>query len=207
MANKTVLNKRSSVVVDGNPKIPTAEQLDYGEFAINYAAGVETLSIKNSENEIVSVLINGTLQTLAESLAMHEARNDNPHGVTKAQVGLSNVDNTVDVDKPVSTLQQAELDKKLNNAENGGVANNLTTNSTEVALSAAQGIILNRKISEMTGGAIEGLQSLENRVAAIEQEISEASAYIDSTLMPKAHSIISYLRNLRNLRNVSWIIL
>ena len=192
--SKKVLNKRSNVVLeDGNPKIPTAEQLDYGEFAINYAPGVETLSTKNANDEVVSVLINGMMQTIGESLAMHEARNDNPHGVTKEQVGLGNVDNTSDAGKPISTAQQAELDTKLNNAANGGVANNLTTNSSDVALSAAQGIVLQQKISEMTGGAIENLQALENRVAAVEQEIKEATSYIDGTLMPRAQEIHSQL--------------
>lgn len=192
--SRTVLNKRSNVVLeDGNPKIPTADQLNYGEIAINYASGVETLSTKNSDDEVVSVLINGMMQTIGESLAMHEARNDNPHGVTKEQVGLGNVDNTSDVDKLISTAQQAELDTKLNNAANGGVADNLTTNSSDVALSAAQGIVLNQKISEMTGGAIENLQALENRVAAVEQEIKEATSYIDDTLMPRAQEIHSQL--------------
>lgn len=37
----------------------------------------------------------------------------NPHGVTKTDVGLDKVDNTSDADKPISTLQQAEFDKKL----------------------------------------------------------------------------------------------
>lgn len=192
--SRTVLNKRSNVVLeDGNPKIPTADQLNYGEIAINYASGVETLSTKNADDEVVSVLINGMMQTIGESLAMHEARNDNPHGVTKEQVGLGNVDNTSDVDKPISTAQQAELNTKLNNAANGGVANNLTTNSSDVALSAAQGIVLNQKISEMTGDAIENLQALENRVGAVEQEINEAISYIDGTLMPRAQEIHSQL--------------
>lgn len=178
---------------DGTPKIPSADQLQQGEIAINYAAGLETLSTKNSNSEVVTVLINGLMQTIGESLAMHEARNDNPHGVTKEQVGLDNVDNTSDAEKPVSTLQQAELDKKLNNAANGGIANNLTTNSSEVALSAAQGIILQEKISEMTGGAIADLQALEERVSSVEQEIQEATSYIDSTLMPKAQEIHTQL--------------
>ena len=52
MSNK-VLNKRSSVVVDGEPKLPTPQQLDYGEIAINFADGYETMSIKNDEDEIV----------------------------------------------------------------------------------------------------------------------------------------------------------
>ena len=36
----------------------------------------------------------------------HVANKNNPHGVTKAQVGLGNVDNTADMDKPVSTATQ-----------------------------------------------------------------------------------------------------
>lgn len=42
----------------------------------------------------------------------HVARIDNPHGVTKTQVGLSNVDNTSDVNKPVSIAVQSALDTK-----------------------------------------------------------------------------------------------
>lgn len=40
----------------------------------------------------------------------HAARTDNPHGVTAAQVGLGNVNNTSDADKPISTAQAAALD-------------------------------------------------------------------------------------------------
>ena len=39
----------------------------------------------------------------------------NPHNVTKGDVGLGNVDNTADVDKPVSTAQQAAIDAKIGN--------------------------------------------------------------------------------------------
>lgn len=44
--------------------------------------------------------------------AAHEADTANPHSVTKAQVGLSNVDNTSDANKPVSTATQTALDAK-----------------------------------------------------------------------------------------------
>ena len=44
----------------------------------------------------------------------HVGRVDNPHAVTKAQVGLSNVDNTSDVNKPVSTAAQTALALKAN---------------------------------------------------------------------------------------------
>lgn len=44
----------------------------------------------------------------------HIANTTNPHNVTKAQVGLGNVDNTADASKPVSTAQQTALDLKAN---------------------------------------------------------------------------------------------
>ena len=53
----------------------------------------------------------------------HLENKNNPHGITKAQLGLENVDNTKDVDKPVSTKQQAALDNKLD--KTGDVQNNV----------------------------------------------------------------------------------
>ena len=52
MDTNKILHKRSTVVTDGSPKLPSAEQIDYGEIAINYADGYETISIKNSSNDI-----------------------------------------------------------------------------------------------------------------------------------------------------------
>ena len=49
-----VINKNSNVLIEGQPKLPTAEQLEPGEIAVNYAASGETLSIKNSNNRIVT---------------------------------------------------------------------------------------------------------------------------------------------------------
>lgn len=46
------------------------------------------------------------------ALAAHEVDTENPHHVTKAQVGLGNVDNTSDANKPISTATQTALDAK-----------------------------------------------------------------------------------------------
>jgi hypothetical protein len=46
------------------------------------------------------------------ALTAHTGNFANPHAVTKAQVGLSAVDNTSDAGKPVSTAQQTALDAK-----------------------------------------------------------------------------------------------
>jgi len=51
---KSISHKKSSIVENGGPKLPTAAQLELGELAINFADGYETLSIKNSNNEIVT---------------------------------------------------------------------------------------------------------------------------------------------------------
>ncbi len=47
------------------------------------------------------------------NLTAHINNKANPHGVTKAQVGLGDVDNTSDANKPISTAMQTALDKKL----------------------------------------------------------------------------------------------
>ena len=45
---------KSSVVVEGKPKLPQPSALVEGELAINYADGVETISIKNASSDIVT---------------------------------------------------------------------------------------------------------------------------------------------------------
>lgn len=53
------------------------------------------------------------LATAANAATAHAADTaNNPHAVTKGQVGLGNADNTSDAAKPVSTAQQTALDLK-----------------------------------------------------------------------------------------------
>ena len=54
---KIVKNIRSSAVIEGKPKLPQPTDLDFGEIAINYAKGYETLSFKNNSDEIVSLSV------------------------------------------------------------------------------------------------------------------------------------------------------
>ena len=53
MANKIIHTRSSAILADGAPKLPEADKLLYGELAINFAAGAETISIKNKNDEIV----------------------------------------------------------------------------------------------------------------------------------------------------------
>ena len=54
--------------------------------------------------------IDAAINAVQGNLTTHINDKDNPHEVTKAQIGLSNVDNTSDANKPVSTAQQAAID-------------------------------------------------------------------------------------------------
>jgi hypothetical protein len=71
----------------------------------------------------------------------------NPHDVTKAQVGLGNVDNTSDANKPVSTATQTALDTKTNKL----ITTNRQTASYTLVLSDAD------KLVEMNVGSANNL--------------------------------------------------
>ena len=58
------------------PKLPTSEQIKFGEIAINYLKDYETISIKNSEEEIVTfssdIAIDKKLETKADKTRVDE---------------------------------------------------------------------------------------------------------------------------------------
>ncbi|MBD5537770.1 MAG: hypothetical protein HDQ99_19395 [Lachnospiraceae bacterium] len=76
--------------LDSNRKIPSAN-LPFG----------------STENTIYDGALG---QALSDALSSHLADTNNPHALTKAQIGLSDVDNTNDASKPVSALQREAID-------------------------------------------------------------------------------------------------
>lgn len=58
------------------------------------------------------------------SLNNHIKDYTNPHKVTKTQVGLSNVDNTSDANKPISLATQKALDNKVGVVDGKGLSTN-----------------------------------------------------------------------------------
>jgi hypothetical protein len=73
-----------------------------------------------------------TLQTninaVADDLNNHVGDTDNPHATTKDQVGLGNVDNTSDANKPISTATQTALDSITDVNWTGDYNNGVTYN-------------------------------------------------------------------------------
>lgn len=72
-----------------------------------------TTALAYAEGDTVSLRVTAGVINSTET---HKNSVSNPHSVTKAQVGLGNVDNTADTAKPVSTAQQTALNLKANSA-------------------------------------------------------------------------------------------
>ena len=109
------------------------------------------------------------------ALDNHANRTDNPHKVTKDQVGLGNVDNTADINKPVSVAQQNALDtlsNSLNTAINNHVGN--TNNPHQVT-------------KEQVGlGKVDNTSDLEKPISvATQNAISEVVSNLDKHIADK----------------------
>ena len=66
-----------------------------------------------STNAQSGTAVSEAVSSVDTVLDTHIADKNNPHEVTKTQVGLGNVDNTSDLDKPISTATQTALDNKV----------------------------------------------------------------------------------------------
>jgi hypothetical protein len=108
--------------VTNNWKIASTPAVTNGVVSVNgqtgVVTGIATTAQVNLKADIASPTFTGTVG-----------------GITKTMVGLANVDNTTDVAKPVSTLQQAALNLKANSAsptftgaiaDDGSVSSNIT---------------------------------------------------------------------------------
>lgn len=87
-------------------------------------AGVVDLSAyRTAANQDI---IDGNLST---TITNHTGNTSNPHSVTKEQVGLGNVDNTSDLNKPVSTATQTALSGKQDTLVSGTNIKTVNNNS------------------------------------------------------------------------------
>lgn len=75
-----------------------------------------SLIIAISDTSNITVNVDKTSYVTEEELDGHKTDKTNPHGVTKAQVGLGNADNTSDVNKPISSATQNALNGKSDKA-------------------------------------------------------------------------------------------
>ena len=108
---KSLIHLKSSV----SGKIPTAEQLNYGEIAINYAKDSEAIFFKNSENNVVEVKTNSAV---VEELNTKQDKTDNALATTaKTVTGAINEINTKVSNIP--TVNDPKVSIKMNGVEKG----------------------------------------------------------------------------------------
>lgn len=50
--NKIIHTRSSAVPENGNPKLPAADRIEYGELVKNFADGVDTISLKNMKKSL-----------------------------------------------------------------------------------------------------------------------------------------------------------
>lgn len=136
-AAQTALDKKADLGSDG--KIPASQLPSFVDDVLeytsksNFPATGETGKIYIDTTSNLTYRWSGsTYVEISSSLALgetastayrgdrgkiaydHTTNKNNPHSITKSQIGLSNVDNTSDANKPISTATQAALNKKAN---------------------------------------------------------------------------------------------
>jgi hypothetical protein len=132
-------------------------------------------AITNYFWEVLSAKQDASTAATDADLAAHTGSTNNPHAVTKAQVGLGGVDNTADLDKPVSTAQ-AQTNAALLAAI--GTKQDASTAATDAELAAHTGSTNN---PHAVTKAQVGLGSVNNTADA-DKPISTAQALTNSAL-------------------------
>lgn len=133
-----------------------------------------------------------------EKVDLHIGNKSNPHGVTKAQVGLADVNNTSDADKPVSTAQATAIaDAK---AAGTNAQTNLTTHMQnmsnphgvtrdQLGLGTTAEIIF-KKVSAPSGLWKESDERLKTFIKPLEHTLDEiCSIPTDSFMIRGNHDI------------------
>ena len=163
--------------------------------------------VENRKGEInrVEKLISDETATRAQAdtnvnakVDSHITNKSNPHGVTKAQVGLGNVNNTSDADKPVSTAQATAIaDAK---AAGTNAQTNLTTHMQnksnphgvtrdQLGLGTTAEIIF-KKVSAPSGLWKESDERLKTFIKPLEHTLDEiCSIPTDSFIIRGSHDI------------------
>ena len=112
-ATQTALNSKEVTITAGTTAQFWRGDKTWRDFATDVRASL-LAGLSTATNTIITVsdsviVAFGKLQA---QITGHTGNVSNPHSVTKTQVGLGSVDNTSDIDKPISTATQTALNSK-----------------------------------------------------------------------------------------------
>ena len=128
-----------------------------------------------TSGEKLSVSLGKIMKAIADFIT-HKGSTSNPHSVTKSQVGLGNVDNTSDANKPISTAVQNALNGKLDGSWSDA---NGYANIAELSLAAGDAY-----------NTVFGSLGSDNEFAGIYELANQVSDNRDAidTKAPKSHA-------------------
>ena len=126
-----------------------------------------------------------TLQGSVSGFDSHLTDINNPHAVTKTQIGLGNVDNTSDINKPISTATQAALDAKQNTLTNSDGLSEGTTN-------------LYFTNSRVISTLLAGLSTATNAVITASDSVLSAFGKLQKQISDNLAALISHTGNTSN---------
>ena len=134
-----------------------------------------------------------TVEATAEVFTNHTADKNNPHNVTKEQVGLSNVDNTADMDKPVSNAVSSAINsfKEENSREHSEIHSAINTlkeeSSSEIEKAKEE---INKSIDNFYNRLNSAVNTLKDSNSAahtaLQQEINNTKSELQSAIKTKS---------------------
>ena len=194
-ATLTIINEVKESISSGNTTITGNLNKHISDYNNPHKVTKDQVGLGNVDNtsdkekpisDATQKAIDDAIASGNTALDNHANRTDNPHKVTKDQVGLGNVDNTADTVKPVSVPQQAALDalsNSLNTAINNHVSNINNPHQVtkdQVGLGKVDNTSdLEKPISVATQGAINTLET------SLTSKITEVSTNLDKHVADK----------------------
>lgn len=120
------------------------------------------------------------------TITTHINNTDNPHNVTKTQIGLDQVNNTSDADKPISTATQRALNSKVDKVEGKQLSTNDYTTAeknkvNESINKSAANTLINTAIGKLTKASV-GLNNVDNTADANKEVLSATKLKTARTL-------------------------
>lgn len=143
-----VINKSTDVTVDGtsDSKYPSVKAIkSYVDNQVISSSIPDATSISKGKIQLAGDLSGTALLPTVPGLAL-KAPINNPtftgtvSGVTKAMVGLGNVDNTSDLNKPISTAIQTALNSKVDKVVGKNLSTEDFTTAEKIKLAAISGV-------------------------------------------------------------------
>ena len=225
--SKAVSSLISHITSKNNPHEVTATQLGLGNVQ-NVSTNDQTPTYTEASSdstltsgEKLSVAM-GKIAKAVSSLISHLANTSNPHNVTKNQIGLGNVNNTKDEDKPISTATQAALDKKADatavslldtnkanaadlTSHTGNKSNPHGVTATQVGLGNVPNVATNDQTPTYTAASSNAELSSGEKLSVSMGKIAKAISSLISHLADKnnPHNVTKNQLGLGNVNNTS----